>query len=284
MATRSQLLNINSANRVSGTPYDFFVNITNGLVMCEKHETMKMIVIDCCINKSWYTIDSSNNSFLLKTVRVGGGYRTVPYTIPVGYYDVLQLRYELSVLLVGWTIAYSSTTNTYTYTPPNNGDTYTLFFQNNACELMGFNITETPSGSYSSAFTSSIPIKVNLENAVCVHCDVSKVNNACVDNFSGQGFVDSDLLIKIPIQSDAFQNIVYQSQGNDNISYDLSLKCLHTMRLWVTDENQRPLQLPYDWTICLKIEFDRETDLSMNDMVEDIKDDLRLIVLSQHMH
>ena len=278
MANRTQLLHINSLNRSSGYPYDFYVNINDGLVKADKGEYLTLTIIDTCINRSWYTIDSTNNTFVVTVLSV-----PTIITIPTGYYDVNQLRYELSLLLVGWTITYSATTNCYTFTPPNTGNIYTFSFSNLCCNLLGFNITSTPSGTYSIPFTSYNPVKVNRENSVVVHCDVPKKAMSCVDNFSGQAFQESDIIVDIPIQVAPFDNAVYLNNGNDNFKYYLAGKQLHSMRFWITDENNRVLQVPYDWTICLKVEFLKDEDIEIKDSVNQIKDYLKLIVLNDHM-
>lgn len=284
---RSQLLNINSKHRITGDPWDFTVTINDCLLNADKNESIKIIVLDACVNRSWYTIDTSNNSFILTYVDSAGVTQISTITVNPGYYDVFQLKHQLDLLLVGWTIGYFTPTNTYQFTPPNTGLTYAFTFQNYFCEVLGFPLSATPQGSFSTPFTSSQPVRVNLENSLCIHCDVAKTMYSCIDNFSTSVFLESDIILKIPIQSGPFDNIVYQSQGNDNFSYVLSVKNIHTMRFWLTSENNRILQIPYDWTICFKLEYSTQTassdDSSVPAMVKSIRDYVKLIVLSKHM-
>jgi hypothetical protein len=62
---RSELIYITSANRISGNTHDFNLNLDDTMVKAEKNQKIKVIAVDASINRSWYTIDTTNNFFTL---------------------------------------------------------------------------------------------------------------------------------------------------------------------------------------------------------------------------
>jgi hypothetical protein len=62
---RSEFIYITSANRISGNTYDFNLNLNDTMVKAEKNQKIKVIAVDASINRSWYTIDTTNNVFTL---------------------------------------------------------------------------------------------------------------------------------------------------------------------------------------------------------------------------
>jgi hypothetical protein len=213
------------------------------MVKAEKNQKIKVIAVDASINRSWYTIDTTNNSFTLYT---NGTPSSI--TLPKGYYDVNSLKSQLSLLLTGWIIVYNTLSNNYTFTPPNNGITYKFTFINRCCELLGFLMTDTPTGVFASPFTPNLPLKLNREFSVFIHTDLPTLKYASIDNMQNTQSFESNILLKIPIQAAPFDNIVFVSNGNDNYSCFLSSKQINSLHIWVTDETNRSLILPYDWT------------------------------------
>jgi hypothetical protein len=184
------------------------------MVKAEKNQKIKVIAVDASINRSWYTVDSTNNTFQVFSNGV-----TVTYTIPIGYYDVNTLKAQLNVLLVGWTVTYLSLTNKYMFTSLNNGHVYEFLFANRCCELLGFLITDTPMLNFSTPLTSYLPVKLNRENSIFIHTDLPTLKYAYIDNMQNSQFFESNILLKIPIQAAPFDNRVFVSNGNDNYSF-----------------------------------------------------------------
>lgn len=281
---RTKLVVINSVNRSLGTPSDFTVAFRDGCILAAAGETVGMEVVDACINRSWYTVSSSNNTFSLLLSGVG----TTLITIPVGFYDVYSLRSTLQTLLgANWSVTYSAITNcyTYTYTQSTNYNVYALIFSGNRCsELMGFGVFTGTAGilSYGLPLVSLIPIKINKENSVLVHCDVSKTPCATLDNCSTTVFAESDIILKICNSCAPFDNMVYQCAG-ESFRHDLAVQSLASMRFYVTDENNTPLPLNFDWTLTLKFIFSKGDEDRLLGLTSEIKDYLNLIVLNNHM-
>jgi hypothetical protein len=43
------------------------------------------------------------------------------------------------------------------------------------------------------------------------------------------------------------------------------------MRIWITDENNNPLFLPFDWSLPVKHEFSQEVDEHLQESVSNIE-------------
>lgn len=283
---RSKLIIINSTNRVLGTPSDFTVTFHDGCIHAAKNETLNMVVIDACINRSWYTVSTSNNSFVLLN-QLGV---SVTYYIPVGFYDVNSLKGVLIGMLgTDWSITYNPIINCYTYAYNNIStmNVYSFVFSSNRCgELMGFGPYAGTNGpmSYAASLQSPFPIKINKENSVLIHCDVPKAPCATLDNCSSRIFAESDVILKICNSCAPYDNMTYQSQGNDTFSSDLAVSDITSLRFYITDENNSPLLVNFDWTITLKIIFFKGDEEELLKVASQMRDYLNLIVLDKHMN
>lgn len=276
MSSRSQLIYINSKNRQKGFPYDFYINIDNDLIKLTGGGItgkIKLSVVEATLNRSWYSVQDNNNTFFVNGVL---------YTIPIGYYNVFTLKDALEELLPTWTITYNKRTHQYTFRPPNDMNTYLFYFNNPACFLLGFNITDAPSGTYNFPIISTIPVKVNYDETVLVRCDMPKVRYSVIDNVNNSAFVESDIIVKIPINAPPFDNIIYQATTDNVNSIELSAFQLHNLRFYTTNENGRLLKLPYDWGMTLRLEYYEEnTDMArLIKIMSDVKDYARYILLN----
>jgi hypothetical protein len=274
---RVEMLYINSKNRYIGTPSDFYVTIPNNMInLLDRKGRIKFTVMDAIINRSWYSIQENNNTFT-----VSDGTTSTEYNIPVGYHSVKTLKTVLQELLVNWTITWDKYTDKCTFKPPNNGKVYTLSFNDASCELFGFKQNDTPSGTYSSPIVSGYPLKVNRESAVLIHADIPKLENSVVDNILQSDFYESDVIIKIPIDVAPFDNLIYMANGTDLYSFVSSASNINEIRFWISDEHNRRLEVPYDWTLTMRIEYiydDEPTGVHTN--IERIRDYLKYIILS----
>lgn len=289
---RSQLLLINSTHRATGTPSDFTITFHDGCIRAKPGHTLSMIVIDACMCRSWYTVSASNNTFTLTALTDTSSTQTL-ITIPVGYYDVYSMRTTLLGLLnsasvsASWAITYNPISNCYTYFynqgPATNAFTFT--FTGRCSELMGFGtlVGATAYVTYLSPLLSTAPVKLNKENAVMIHCDVAKRPCSTLDNINTTVFSESDIILKICNSCAPFDNMTYQSQGNDNFNFDLAVTSITALHIYVTDENNTPLQLNFDWTMTLKLVEWTGYDNRLLEAVKEIKDYLNLIVLDKHM-
>lgn len=284
MATqsRTELLYINSRNRIHGTPSDFTVKVPSS--MLQIHSTtqkMKISVIDVVLNRSWYSIGTTNNTFT-----VSDGEKSETYDLPYGYHTVKTLREIIEDLLDGWIVVWDKITNKLVYQPPNDGKVYTFSFDDFSSDLFGFSRYETPSGSHSTPIVSSQPVKVNRESALLIHTDIPRAENTLVDNVLQTEFIESDILIKIGINCAPFDNLIYTASANDLYSFITTSTNITSMRFFITDEHGRKLDIPYNWTMTIKVEYLDDVDAngdanrSITGLLGSIKDYLKLLVLS----
>lgn len=277
MLKRRQLIFINSKQRMTGTPYDFNINFNDGLLKADRGGYMRLTVQEATINRSWYSIQEGANSFQI----VDNNNNITTITFPVAYYNAIDIRSTLSGLLpAGWSITYDRKTNKFTITRGNDSTTwYKFVFSNSLYEILGFRLGEQPMFTQAvKSVVSSVPIRVNEENAVCIHTNLPRTKFSGVDNHNttNKNFKESTVLLKVPIQAAPYDNIVYMMQSPAFV-YDLTADNISTVRVWLTDENEKELQVPYDWSMTWLVEF---LPFEKQDPMNDIKDYLKLMILS----
>ena len=285
---RHQSVFINSANRIpGGTPSDFRVNFNDGMIRAPPGLFASMALVDAVINRSWYNVTAANNTFTVLSIE---GSSNV-FTNPVGSYDVNSFRVALQALLgIVYDVTYDARLNKYTYTYLNTSDPvgYRFRFSDNRCgELMGFGTLVGITEIFNS-FTPLVgtdPVKLSKETAVVIHCDVPTVIGASIDNFSVSTFDESDVIGVIPMTAAPFDNISFAAAtcGGGGCVYDLAVTDVTSMRFYVTDENDRPLDLSFDWTLVLKFTFANHDDDKMTALLRDIRDYEKLKHLDKHL-
>ena len=273
-----QLVIVNSRNRVYGTKHDFYVNIADGLVRASNtEEVIQVTVVDAVINRSWYSVQDNNNTYRVENVQTGA---STTFHLPVGYYNVNTLQAALKAHLVGWTITYDRQTNKYTFQSPNDAQTYRFVFEESQTSLLfGFDVADRPVVRSDQPLTSTYPVRVNAETCVLIHSDVPKLKASTIDNIASKTFAHSDVLCVIPISAAPFDNVVY-SNANDNYTFHLSSKALNMVRFYLTDEFNRPILLPHDWMLTLKVTYVQKDD-AVKDTLARIADYVKYAVLSQ---
>jgi len=280
LVSPTTLIFINSKNRVSGTPYDFYINFNNELIKAPKGHYIQLSVEQVNINRSWYSIQSGYNTFSI-TDNLGGN--TI-ITIPIGYYNASDIRTTLQSLMPTWTITYDKKLNKFTFTSPSftGGITWRKFvFTTSAVsDLLGFGSTETPQfTSGVPSIVSTNPIKVNIDNSVYVRTNLPRQKYSALDNINAT-IMESDILCALPIQSPPFDNVVYTKNNSANFEYNILAGSIHSMRIYLTNELGIPLQVPYDWTMTLGIEYlPFEVD-DATPVLESIRDMIRLFMLN----
>ena len=280
MSIRSQIIHINSVNRVSGTPGDFRVQMDHALHRLENFKgTIRVEPVQCVVNRSWYTIDDSNNTFA-----VFDGETLYEYEVPVGFYNVKSFIQTLGDLLKGWLLGWEQLTNTYSFRPPNNGLTYNLIMSSYVCVLMGLDFGKEYEVSYDAPLRSLRPVKMTHESVLLVHSELPRSKMSAVDNLNTPQMRESTILLKIPILEAPFDNLCWRSNSRDIISFDLTQSYLSQMHIWLTDEFGRAIRPAYDWTISLRVDYIENTvdqQRETVDLLRSIKDYVRFAILSQ---
>jgi hypothetical protein len=277
MTTRRQLVFVNSKQRISGNAYDFIINFNDGVLKAQKGGFMRLTLEEATINRSWYSIQEGANSF--KLIDNYGNITVI--TFPIAYYNAIDVRSTLSGLLPsGWSVIYDRKTNKYTITRGSDSTpSYKFVFTNSLYEVLGFKKGEEPTFTIASPYVvSTVPIRVNEENAVCIHTNLPRRKYSAIDNgdSSNNNFKESSILAKIPIQCAPFDNVIYQVNSPVYV-YDLTADNISTVRVWLTDENEKPLIVPYDWSMTWSVEF---VPIDEANPLNDIKDYMRFMILS----
>jgi hypothetical protein len=277
MPQRSQLIFISSKQRISGSAYDYMINFNDGVLKADKGHFMRLTLVEATINRSWYSIQEGSNTF--NVVDNFGNITTIAF--PIAYYNAVDIRSTLAGLLPsGWIITYDRKTNKFTFNRGNDSTpSYKFVFSNSLHEILGFRQGEEPTFTIANpSVVSTLPIRVNEENAVVINTNLPRRNFSSVDNHNtiNKNFKESSILAKLPILAPPFDNIVYQI-STPTFMYDITADSISSVRVWLTDENERPLQVPYDWSMTWSVEFLPLTD---NNHMKDIKELIQLMVLS----
>lgn len=271
-ATKKQILYVNSALRNSGSPSDFKVILGNDVLRARKGYRTSLAVGEATINRSWYNVKSGSNVLILNSTTL---------TIPPGNYNALDLRVALaSVLPLGWSVTYDRLTSRYTINTNGTITTFVLGFQRMG-RILGFPDFSTVTLSMGNpSATSTQAARVNGENSIFVRADLTKSGGAILDNtVNRDAFNDSTTIAKIPIDVAPFDNIVYRVQ-NDLEFFELPQGHTDAIRIWLTDDSGVPLDVAFDWTLTLVVSHEPEESSSMLEAMQETRDLLKLVVLS----
>jgi hypothetical protein len=122
---------------------------------------------------------------------------------------------------------------------------------------------------------STNPIKVNADSSIYIHTNIPRQKMSALDNVNPT-IMESDVLCAIAIQSSPFDNVVFSHNNGADFIYNVLAPSIHSMRIYVTNEQGIPLRVPYDWDITLGIEYiPIESDPSTK-ILQDIKDYIKL--------
>lgn len=278
--TANTLVFINSKQRINGVPWDFNINFNNDLIKAPKGHFIQVEVEQVVVNRSWYSIQDGFNTFQI-TTNTGG---STIITIPVGYYNATDLRIQLQTTLPTWTITYDKKLNKFTFTAPTDGPSWTgiswrkfVFVNNSMSDLFGFDQAETPTFTQASpAVVSTKPIKVNEDASVVVHTSLPRQKMSALDNFNQSTIVESDVLCVIPIQCAPFDNVVYTKNNNAEFLYSVLSPVVHSMRIYLTNEQNIPIKVSYDWLLTLSVTY---VPFQTNDKANTLKDIKQLMQL-----
>jgi hypothetical protein len=285
---RLQIVHINSYNRISGTPYDYVVEFANGLIRLDGDGSIKLEPIQAVMNRSWYTVDDTNNNVQIEWSNPDGSDAMVLLVvIPTGFYNVKSFMDALSKALPIFVVGWEPIQSKYVFTPQDDGKIYKIVCTSWLCSLMGFELGTQYELSYNAPLKSALPIKMTHESVVLVHCDLAKSTNTAVDNFNSLlDMRESTIVVKIPIDKPPFDNLIWRSMSPGIVSFDLATTNITSLRVWLTDEFLRPLKVAYDWTMTLKFTIREGKNSGLSDannmisLLSSIKDYLHYQVLS----
>jgi hypothetical protein len=276
-------LYILSANRTSGTTTDFTVAIQDGFIECRADEFLRFTLTNLQINQSYYTVSSDSNNFTIIDVATQASYQIV---LNPGTYTIEQLAYAINALFPSIQVGYNSAGNLFTFS---SSTAYQFVFTSNIATLMGFNVTDTPTGT---SFTSTRPILPRLINELVVHLRgvTPALGRYPMSNFQSNTLQPTNILGVPAIASFPFDVVTYHDSGVRGFSLTVQEKKISSIQLRLSDSTNRDLTyvaVP-DWTCVLLVEWLRPAPQPLGaeigrQLLEDIRELLRLGVLQKHL-
>eukprot|EP00732_Lithocolla_globosa_P003929 Lithocolla_globosa_v1_NODE_3368_length_1689_cov_3.545900.p1 type:complete len:269 gc:universal NODE_3368_length_1689_cov_3.545900:1128-322(-) len=206
-----QLIYIDSVNRISGTHTDFTYKIE-----LPQEEYNKVVVLDCTIPKSYYTVNSRNITMVVEENSIQ---RTI--TIPVGNYSRKSFRNVLQTQLntnpgsgYSYTVSFDSSslsgdTGKYTYTVVTSNPQPIFIFTTGLTDVIGFD----PNSSYTfSADTLVSQNVINFRPKITLYLR----SNMC------QSAINNNILQNILSTEADFDYIRFQNQAVSEYAKDFS--------------------------------------------------------------
>lgn len=276
---------INSKNRLQGTPYDFTINFNNDLIKAPKDCFIQLNVEQVSLNRSWYSIQEGLNTFDI--TNSNGGY--IRITLPPGYYNAADLRVQLQTQLTGFIISYDKKLNKFSFTALDFSGGVVwwkfTFTVGSISDMFGFNQTEIPTMTLANpTVVSTKPIKVNADASVVIHTNIPRQKLSALDNFAQQTITESDVLCVVPINAPPFDNIIYNRNNTCDFTYTVLAPAIHGLRIYITNEQNTVLKLPYDFNMTLSVQYIPFSPDDAKPVLEDMRDMMRLYMLQNVAH
>jgi hypothetical protein len=268
---RRQLVFVSSRDRHTGTVGSFQVVLGDSVIKRDDGCVVSFALVEATIPRSWPSLRQGENSFWVNGVQC---------LLPTdAYLNAADLRAAIQALLPPqWLVSFSRQTAKLTFTAPSPGGTLTI--PSAAMRtVLGFN-SDTLAFTVGSGLTrtSDRPIRVSGENAVLVHADLPQGHMASV-----LGGTASQVIAKIPLRVPVFANIVYEDSTSAYEFRVPSLQDVSALNLWLTDENNRPLEPSHDWSMTLRVTHDPLGDTPGGRTAMDkVADTLQLMLLENN--
>lgn len=252
---------VDSGLRTSGSSSNFTIDLSNQVNNANNYD--RIVMTSCSIPKSFYTIDTTNNTFTL--TELGINYTV---TLPIGNYSYSTVAVALKTALDsasghGW--IYSVSTSqllgnlTFSVTA-NSGQPSFNFTSSRMAFIIGFD-----QDTYAfSANTLTSPNVVNLQLTSSID-----VNSNWV---AGK----NNILSSISPDYASYAIISYNEQNPAFVSRELSGRSLTTVQFWLTDTQGNQLNLNgLNWSMVIVVykldDYHNQRLIEMRDtLVEDI--------------
>lgn len=276
---KEQYLFVQSKNRVAGAgPYDFQINLPDGMLSCDQDEIYSITLQDFNIVFDWYLINEKNNKIGFQNIQkqIETGIYQPPFiiTIPSGNYNYRRLAEYVSSQYPKVKCEYLTAQNKFSFTFT---ETHSIWFdfetQPYAWELWGFKSMilsggvdlegrplpdiPTPDGNFTVGTVIISPNQTNMssivDEIVLNLYGVSPYKNSFNIDMLGKTINISNILIAIPFSANPFSLVSYTNLNQTNKMY-INEKKIHLLQFQITDFDNTPLKYISDWTATLKIE------------------------------
>lgn len=248
---------ISSDDRQSGSSNDFTVNLPRNFIRkTSPDEVVRFYIQAAVIKNDFDKVNALNNCF-----KVGA----TLYNLPTGNPNVNNIATYLSTIPGFGTVVYNKVNNKYSWTPT---QTLTMDFnvENSAYKILGF-------AKQSYTFPAGQQVTSPNETSIGTPLLILINTNQTTSNFrvkSDDSVRISPTVVAIPVAVAPFANIIYTDPEGNNCGFDLLRDGVTTIKLWVTDEDEKPIILKSDWFIVLSVEFLKNDTASLLKTSKDI--------------
>ena len=214
----------------------FILPLIETATQCHIH----LSVANAVIPISYYNINNSNN---IIQYGITGNSTVYTVTIPVGNYNVLQLRDYLNTAMPNIVVAYNTLTNKYTFT--HSTTDFTIFSTSTSQVLLGLNI-------YDKTSISKVLVSDN-----CI--DMSPIKSLLIKTRLQTGNMNrmypqsTNILCAIPVNAGKFENLQYDNKSN--YKSNLYMNVLNEIMIKITDQDNNVIDFNgCNWFITLQID------------------------------
>ena len=233
MTERQMIIQLSDENSINYNPYtgEYLYQIPE--LLTSQQNTFYIRLISAVIPRSWYDINSTNNS--LQVLLNSNQY--VSIQIPIGNYDgksfaqIIQSTLNISQL----SVTFDSITSKlqFSYNLP-----ISIIYLNTNYQLMemlGFSNNENILGVFSIQLnkyiiTSTNPINLSPISHVCVILPDIDLNSYILST----SYFQSSVLTSIPVDASPMNKIIYENQSTNRINTDKSN--LQNFKVKLTDQ------------------------------------------------
>ena len=255
----SRIWYIRSADRFSGTIYNFNINVPSFILNHRPDEVIKITLVDFVLKRNKYPIDSNNNRFNVSETQNSVVY-DYSITITAGNYNVYQLATQVATQLTTaspyytYSISWDSISGYYTFTITTKtayavgSASFDFNVARSAFELLGF--AKSTYSFTGSTLTSVKMVSLTGETSIYLRTNLTTPN---FDYANGE-YGLSDVLAKIPIIVPPYATIVFQDVGASLFNSYIQTNSLGSLNIRLTNSEDVDLEFQDEWTCAFKVE------------------------------
>jgi hypothetical protein len=214
-------------------------------IIIPNNKKIHLSVLNASIPYSFFNVDYFNNLLVYSV----GGESDIEIIIPEGNYNVNTLRNFLLSVMTGFTITYTSSNNSYTFSHPTENFS---FKENSTCfEILGLD------EDIEHVSTDRVLISTNSINLFTIRNIYIQSHNLMNDNINNSTPNSSTILTSIPVNSGQNSIINYYNFNNIRSKInDATLKNLSSLSIKLTDQDGDILDLNgCHFSLTLLIEY-----------------------------
>lgn len=247
---RRQTLFIRSSDRVFGAPYDYTINLQDGLVRCNREdEVLEVGLSQFFARATWLALNNANRS--LAFVNLATAARTT-VALQAGNYTMRALAKALAAAYPAGIVEAKFLPQfahlRLRFAAPHRVEFPTL----DAAKFFGFGALQ-PVTDAGNALESTETLNPAPVTSVCVHLEgLHPLAGGNGISRAGGVVVPTNLLMAIPVAAAPFCDIEYRNTSED-FSMVVADRRIHTLRIRITDFAGAPVTFMPDHNIVLTV-------------------------------